>query len=101
MASRHRVENLSRPGYYMNQGAALRAIEACSVKWVVEGESVRFLTHTEAVAARNERAKLSEPLPYAEIPGITFEPPVSGIGATRRESRLLYDAHHFAMTMAA
>lgn len=96
MASRHRVENLSRPGYFMNLGAAIRAVDACSVKWVVEGESIRNLTYTEARAARNEQAKLREPLPYAEIHGLKFDPPVSGISATRREGVLVWEACRFA-----
>lgn len=100
MASRRRVENLSRPGYFMNLGAAIRAVDACSVKWVVEGESIRNLTYTEARAARIGQAKLREPLPYAEIHGLKFDPPVSGISATRREGVLVWEAHRFAGTAA-
>lgn len=98
MASRHRVENLSRPGYFMNLGAAIRAVDACSVKWVVEGESIRNLTYAEARDARNEQAKLREPLPYAEIHGLKFDPPASGVAATKLENSLLWAAHDFMRT---
>ena len=82
MASVVRIANLSRPGYYMKMGKALRAIEACACVWVEEGVSVRDLTLEESLAARNKQAqkrRLSRTVlgVRAELPGISFVPPTS------------------------
>lgn len=79
---------------------AERAMYNCAAVWVQEGISIRIPTLTEAIAARNEQARLREPLPYAEVAGLRFDPPVSGIAATRRENVLLWQAHDFAMKAA-
>lgn len=68
--------------------------------WVEYGVSVRSLTLPESIAARNDQASRREPLPFAEIPGIKFVPPVSGIAATGREGRLLWEAYDFVMQAA-
>jgi hypothetical protein len=100
LASRFRVANISRPGYYMNFKAAAKAIEECSAAWVEYGVSIRDLTLAESIAARNAQARLREPLPYAEIHGLRFDPPISGIAATRRERKLTWEAHKFAAEAA-
>lgn len=94
MSSNRRVENISN-GFRMKPGAARRAIEACSVRWVDEGVSVRNLTLAESIVARNVQAKNAEPMPFAEVHGLRFEPSVSGTDATRREASLLWQAHDF------
>ena len=68
----------------------------CAATWAEEGVSIRNLTLAESIAARNEQARLREPLAYAEIHGLRFDPPETGIAATRREGKLLRDAHEFA-----
>lgn len=67
----------------------------CAVTWVELGATVRNLTLQESIIARNTRARLMEPMPYAELPGYRFDPPVSGIAATRREGRLVWEAQNF------
>jgi hypothetical protein len=99
MASQKRILNTTN-GFHYKRGAVERAIEACSVAWVEYGISVRSLTVAESIAARNDQASRREPLPFAEIPGIKFVPPVSGVQATGREGMLLWQAHDFVMQAA-
>ena len=79
----------------MKPGRVERAFDMCAIAWVEEGVTVRNLTLQEAIIARNTRARLLEPMPYAELPGIRFDPPVSGVPATRRENILLWEAQNF------
>lgn len=98
MASVVRIANLSRPGYYMKMGKALRAIEACACVWVEEGVSVRDLTLAESIAARNRQAedmaRKREPLEFCELPWTRFE-----LGddrsAVNREMSLAFQAQQF------
>jgi hypothetical protein len=99
MASSKRVHNVTR-GFDLKFRRAERAIEECSAAWVEYGVSIRDLTLAESIAARNVQARLREPLPYAEIHGLRFDPPVSGISATRRERKLTWEAHKFAAEAA-
>lgn len=95
MTNNHLVLNVTR-NYWIKRKHALKGVEAdCTLAWVVDRESVRDLTLAEQLQARNEQAKLREPLPYAEIHGLRFDPPVSGVSATRRESKLMWEAHDF------
>ena len=96
MTKNHRVLNVTR-GYSMKRGAAEKAIRECSATWVEYGISVRNLTIAEAITARNEQARLREPLAFAEVHGLRFDPPASGIAATKREGKLLWAAHDFVM----
>jgi hypothetical protein len=81
---------------------ALKAIhENCAACWVEEGVSIRNLTLAESIAARNEQAKRREPLEYAEIHGLRYDPPSSGVVATRDERRLIWEAHDFLRSVAA
>lgn len=79
---------------------AERAMENCAAMWLEEGVSIRNLTLAESIKARNEQARLREPLPYAEIHGLKFDPPVSGVAATRAEGKLMWEARQFAMKAA-
>jgi hypothetical protein len=96
MTKNKRIFNVSR-GYSLKRGAAERAIHECSAVWVEEGVSIRNLTLAESIAARNDQARHAEPLPFAEIPGLRFEPTPSGTAATRRERLLTWQAHEFVM----
>ena len=80
----------------MKHKQALRAIEQCSACWVEYGVSVRDLSLKESIAARNEQARLAEPLPFAEIPGIKFDPPASGLEMAQQSKLLAYEAGLFA-----
>lgn len=75
-------------------------MENCAAIWLEEGVSIRSMTIAESIKARNEQARMREPLPYAEIHGLRFDPPVSGVVATRGEGRLMWEAHQFAMKAA-
>jgi hypothetical protein len=76
MSKPHRVLNLTK-GIRLKYPQALRAIENCAATWVVEGEAIRDLTLAESIAKRNEQARNREPLPLAEIYGLTYDPPAS------------------------
>jgi hypothetical protein len=97
MAQDPRVLNITR-GFRLKRSQVYRAIENGAVAWVEVGVSVRDLTLAESIAARNEQARLREPLEFAEVHGLRFDPPVSGIPATRREGLLLWEAHKFVMS---
>ena len=83
-------------GFSLKLNQALKGIENCAFGWVKYGESIRDLTPAEAITARNGRARLLEPLPSAEIPGLIFEPPINAQAATRQEYRLANEANLFA-----
>lgn len=89
-----RIVNLTN-GCRFKRGYVERALDACAVEWVEIGVSIRNLTPQESIIARNTRARLLEPMPYAELPGVRFDPPASGIGATKIEGRLLWEAANF------
>lgn len=99
MTNNFRVLNVTR-GYSLKRKQALKAIENCAAAWVEVGVSIRDLTLAESIAARNEQARLREPLAYAEIHGLRFDPPTTGIAATRREGKLLWEAQNFALKAA-
>lgn len=100
MTNNHLVFNVTR-NYWIKRKHALKGIERdCNLAWVVERESVRDLTVAEQIAARNEQARLREPLPFAEVHGLRFDPPASGVAATRREGKLLWEAHEYARVAA-
>jgi hypothetical protein len=96
MASHARILNITN-GYRFKRTHAERAIDVCSAVWVEYGVSIRNLTLAESIAARNDQASRREPLPFAEIPGIKYEPCTSGISATGREGRLLWEAHDWVI----
>lgn len=95
MTNNHLVLNVTR-NYWIKRKHALKGVEQdCTLAWVVDRETVRDLTLSEQLQARSIQAKLREPLPYAEIHGLKFDPPASGVAATRRESKLMWEAHDF------
>jgi hypothetical protein len=53
------------------------------------------------VKARSEQAKLQEPLPYAEVHGLRYDPSMNGVEASRRERGLIWEAHDFLRSVAA
>lgn len=94
MSGNSRVQNLSR-GYSMKFRQAERAVGECVCAWVEYGVSVRDLSVAESIAARNEQARLREPLPFAEIPGLSFVLPANP-SAVRAERKLAWNANVFA-----
>jgi hypothetical protein len=75
---------------------ARRLVEKhCTHGWVEEGISIRRLKLSESIIARAKAIKDSEPLGYAEIPGIHFELKEGELAATNREMLLAYEAQAF------
>ena len=103
MASHKRVLHLQR-GWHMSRSYAEQVMhEHCSLAWVVEGESVRDTTDEERITLRAEQAqrvKAMAPLTYAELPGLTFEPPANGLAAYRESQNLIRAAHEFTRQAA-
>lgn len=95
MSGNSRVQNVSR-GYSMKFRQALKAIEACACAWVEYGVSVRDLSLSESIAARNEQSQLREPLPLAEIHGLKYEPAAKDRAVYRAELALAWEAGRFA-----
>ncbi|MGP8271831.1 MAG: hypothetical protein ACLQLH_17340 [Terracidiphilus sp.] len=95
MASHIRVFNESRR-FYMTHKKAAERVESCACAWVEFGKSVRDLTFAEAVASRNHRASLMERLPFAELPGLTYEPAAGREASARNERVVRLHADKFA-----
>jgi hypothetical protein len=75
----------------------------CSITWVTVGESIRDTTDEERMALRAEQAqrvKAAMPLPYAEIEGLSFQPPTSGLASTKASLSLVREAHLFCSQAA-
>lgn len=104
MAARKDVYNITR-GFWMKRSQAEKAIRECSMAWDEEGSTVRSLSLQEAYDARvaqaARREQLATPLPYGELPGFLFQPPVSGTIAARASRRLMWEAHKFAAGASA
>lgn len=83
-------------GYSIRFKQALRAVENCACEWIEYGVSIRDLNLAESISARAEQAKLREPLPYSEVHGLRFEPPVGGDAAYRQSRLLAFEATIFA-----
>jgi hypothetical protein len=77
----------------------------CTITWLNRDElTVRDTTDEERIALRAEqehRIRLLEPLAFAEIHGIKFEPTARGAAATKREGKLLWAARDFVMNGAS
>lgn len=105
MASHKSVVHVQR-GFRMSKNYAEQVMrDHCTITWVSKDElTVRDTTDEERIAMRAEQERknnLREPLEFAEIPGFRFDPPISGVGATRREGKLVWEAHEFFMSAVA
>ena len=78
MTKNFRVFNVTR-GYSLKRSQALRAIAECAAEWVEENISIRDLTLAESIAARNEQARLREPLALADMRHIRVVPPPGAV----------------------
>lgn len=99
MTANTRILNLTR-GYTVKRNQALRAVENCAAVWVQFGVSIRDLNAAESIAARNEQARMREPLPFAECPGLVYRPAEKDQAATRHEYQLAREANQFASLQA-
>lgn len=95
-----RVVNLTR-STRLRFNQARKGVENCAWAWVEVGVSVRDLTLRESIAARAQQAKDREPLPFAEVPGLSFEAPMGQAGAHRQSRRLAYEAALFVENPSA
>lgn len=95
MSNNTRVFNVSRR-FFMKHSQAAKAVDLCACAWVEFGVSLRDLTLAEAIVARNRRAQLREPLPFAELPGLLYRPALGREGAARSERVIAIEANRFA-----
>ena len=97
MGNNSRVLNVSR-GFSLKHKQALRAVENCACAWVEFGVTIRDLTLAESITARNEQARVSEPLCSSELPGLRYEAPETKLHADfwQKRSDLLKQAGAFA-----
>lgn len=95
-----RILNVTR-GFRLRFNQARKAVEQCACEWVEVGISIRDLTLQESIAARAQQAKDREPLPFAEVPGLSFEAPTGQAGAHRQSRRLAYEAALFVENPSA
>jgi hypothetical protein len=89
-----RVLNMTR-GFRLRFNQARKAVENCACAWVDYGVTVRDLTLAESIAARMQQAKDREPLPYSEVFGLRFDPPIGKAGAEWQSRLLAYEASLF------
>lgn len=94
MTNNARVWNQTRK-FSLKHKQALKAIENCAMAWVEFGAVVRDLTLAESIAARNQQAAEREPLAYAELPGITFKPPIGAQATHMIECKRAFEANEF------
>jgi len=73
-----------------------RIAENCCFVWVKYGETFRDATIAEAASMRKEQARLAEPLPFMELPGLIYQPAARNLAATRSNYPLIKQAHEFA-----
>lgn len=89
MTNNFRVFNLTLQ-VWIKHRQAQKAVDNCAAAWV-DPRTIRQLTLAEAIAARNAQAKLREPMPFAEIPGLN----VAGISNIHEELALAAQANRF------
>jgi hypothetical protein len=75
----------------MKHRRAERGVTECAYLWVEYGKTVRNLSLAESILARNEQARMREPLADAELPGLKYEP--SNRAAYSAEMRLAFEAN--------
>jgi hypothetical protein len=100
MTNNSRVTHAVR-GYTMKFGQVQKRIaeNSCFV-WVKYGETFRDATVAEAAQMRKEQAKLQEPIPFAELPGLIFKPAPNAQASTRQSFALLKQANQFCQAHA-
>ena len=84
-------------GFRLKRNQALRAIEQCACTWVVPNESIRDLTREEKIEAINRQQAERNPqtLDSAELPGITFKPPIGAQATHMIEVKRAFEANKF------
>ena len=88
-----RVLNIST-GLHHKLSQAENWIADGSHAWVERFKKIRALSLQERVTKRSELAKLHSPMPFAEIPGLRYEP--SNLAQTRQSWPLIAEANRLA-----
>jgi hypothetical protein len=94
MSNNKRILNITR-GFTLKHKQALRAVNECACAWVEYGVSVSDLTLAESITLRNQQASVREPLASPELPGLTFQPPLSAIPSIAARRQLVQAANQF------
>ena len=95
MTNNSRATHVSR-GFSLKFKQVQKAIEQnCSFVWVEFGRTFRDATPKEAITMRNEQAKERELLESAELPGVTFQPPIGAQASYFIEMKRAYEANQF------
>ena len=82
-------------GFTLKAKQAMKAVAEGAAVWVEYGVSIRQATIEESIARRNQQAKERDPLPNAEIPGLTFQPPANAIKEMSEMYQLVQQANAF------
>lgn len=85
----------SKRGFRLKRNQALRAIDEGALAWDVVNVSVRDATRAETFAVRARQAKEKERLAYAELPHITFKPPIGAQASHMIEKQRAFEANEF------
>jgi hypothetical protein len=97
-----RVINLSTETS-IKRGQARGRVEQCLSEWVVEGYTIRNLSLTEMISLRAAVARtqrlMQEAMPNAELPRISFKPPVQAESCRQQVRQLVGMANRFAEGM--
>jgi len=94
MASNARILNLSN-NRTVKRSQAIGRVEQCISVWVEVNMSIRDLSNAERIQARSIQAREALELEHAELPGITFKPPIGAQAAHVMEMRNAYEANRF------
>lgn len=97
MTNNARVFHVKR-GFSLKFKQVQKAIEQnCSFVWVEYGRTFRDATPQEAISMRNQVAakRVIEPLEFAELPHVTFKPPIGAQAAHYIERQRAFEANQF------
>lgn len=94
MSTNQRVYHQTR-GFHLKLNQAIKAVENGAAVWIEYGKTIRSATIAESIAARNEQAKLAEPLAQAEVPGLIYKPAQANVASNRTETQLAREARLF------
>jgi len=66
----------------------------------VQGKSIRDLNLAQIVQKRSVAAKQSEPIAWAELPGLIYQPAPLNLASTRQSYAILKQANQFCLEHA-
>jgi len=80
----------------MSYKQALRAVENCACAWDIFDVSVRDLSLSESIAERSKQKSDPPPMPWAENPGLIYQPAERNQAQTRQGYEQVRAANQFA-----